>query len=1024
MANYDYTSAGITGTSTTAKIFTNSGIRKAVKNKICLNPATGHVYICDTAGAPSVAKWKYVRTDIANLPNAEVSGLGQPVRTTSGSNTHIMKATWKVPSTLTNNKNGRRATGLQVSWSLGIKGTDPQSVKETSNESLTESKINLNNLKIGKTTYTRNSFYPNTTKLLHYVTVKVQATNSKGETKGVEATRKFTLPNKPSIGGFSFNSGTVSTTITSDAGNGYAERYDTEYTTSIYSSITKKTTSTTSTSTSTSIPVSYDYGAYQSLGDDQYIQITVSAINRGYKGKTDPVTKSAYISQPNAPTFAGKTPIETKADRAIVYIKTNASTQHPVTGVRLQYLANTTYSRVEDIPQSLEPDDYDVEDNANCTALVIDKPTIAPDAGKYSWVRIKTWSWDESVANLCKTSEWKRVTGYETKEETASDDKIVIASVVAGANGTSVKATLGFNNDGNTGTELSWSNEEDAWTSTEEPNVYEFTWFSNTPVTVGGTTYPRSAVITIKGLEPFTKYWIKARRYLDGNGTSYSQYASTTCNVSSDSKQVAESVTAMCRGIVPKGESLQVYWAFSSNNIQKDWKIVSTSDKVIASGSGSVGAAQVSAEALEASAVNGTVSFRVYASSGSEDAESNILTTTIMEKPSLSLNVTPTLTAQPFGFTATVSTPCSLMVIVTSEGAVGQFPTGIKRQTEGDTIYSDIIEPEWTAGVNNYTTTVTLPNELDFWDLGRYTVSVTAIDLTSGLRSDESRVSFDVDWTHKAEEPFDYVTITPIDDIDDTGQHIKAAQIELVPPTSCYVLTTDTEVAEGKKYYDLVSEEFVPAEPIGSENPSEEGWYELNDDVYDIYRYTGDGAVLIGESFPLEYTGTDLYAPFGSLITNSYRIALRTPDGDVNYSDIDYDADGDYLKFNWGGLSVDLPYSVSISDSYEKSVELRQHMDGSVDGYWNNNIMRRGSLSTDAIKIIQQNDINLVRQLARYAGAVFVRTPEGSAYEANVQVTDLSNKNRAVLSVAIDATEIGTTKEFMLPIPFVMETEE
>ena len=92
-------------------------------------------------------------------------------------------------------------------------------------------------------------------------------------------------------------------------------------------------------------------------------------------------------------------------------------------------------------------------------------------------------------------------------------------------------------------------------------------------------------------------------------------------------------------------------------------------------------------------------------------------------------------------------------------------------------------------------------------------------------------------------------------------------------------------------------------------------------------------------------------------------------------------------------------------------------MDGSSAGYWNQNIERKGSLSTDIISIIQPDEVDKARQLGRYAGTVFVRTPSGSAYEADVQVTDLSVKNKAVYSVAFDAKEVGLTQEFMLPIP-------
>lgn len=123
------------------------------------------------------------------------------------------------------------------------------------------------------------------------------------------------------------------------------------------------------------------------------------------------------------------------------------------------------------------------------------------------------------------------------------------------------------------------------------------------------------------------------------------------------------------------------------------------------------------------------------------------------------------------------------------------------------------------------------------------------------------------------------------------------------------------------------------------------------------------------------------------------------------------------MRFDWSGGSLELPYNISIGDSYTKDVEIRAHMDGSNDAYWNENITRTGSLSSDLIRLSQQEDIDLARALARYAGAVFVRTPDGSAYEADVQVSDMSTEG-ILTAIAIDATEIGLTQEFSLPIPY------
>lgn len=54
-----YTGTGITGNSTTAAVFSSSGVSSAKVNDMYLNTSTGYTYKCTTAGAASAAKWVY-----------------------------------------------------------------------------------------------------------------------------------------------------------------------------------------------------------------------------------------------------------------------------------------------------------------------------------------------------------------------------------------------------------------------------------------------------------------------------------------------------------------------------------------------------------------------------------------------------------------------------------------------------------------------------------------------------------------------------------------------------------------------------------------------------------------------------------------------------------------------------------------------------------------------------------------------------------------------------------------------------
>lgn len=1081
--SYDYKGTKITGTSTTGKVFSKSGIKKAKKGDKYLNTKTGHVYTCSDAGSTGkadVAKWKYVRTDIVDTPSVSVSNLGAPVRQTGS---RIMKATWKTPSAMIDPKKGDRATGLNISWFLGIKGKDPKRVKHTGNEKLTQSSINLNNLKIGKKTYTRESFYPFDKKpKLHYVTVKVRSTNSKGKGASTKSTREFKTPKAPTISNFEFNDvGELSCTITTDAGTGYAERYDTRYKMTVYYSNTKKTdTIYDKNTTKTSKPLVFDDRNYASREYGDYAKVKVKAWARGFKGNSEVVEKTFYISYP-AKAQINNLDISSKnsSGKCVVYITTNHKEEHPVDRVKLEVLVNSPYAEASQIPADAGWEETDIIDDAQCNALAIPVADLMPEAGNYTWIRLKTYHANETV--LHRYSDYRRVKELETPAATALDDEIKIVSATAGEDGQSAIVNLVWDDGAiaSTGTELSWDTKENAWKSTKDPSTYEFTWTDGSQ-TVDGTTWPNSATIVIKDLEEGEKYYVKARRYNEGDTTTYSEYSNFKTVVTSEQP---ESVTAVVDRYVAKGSDLNVYWTFAGNGLQKKWQILDSNGTTVEKGQGSLGSAQISSTRLNSLAVNGSITFTVQVSTGSEFVVSEEYTVTIIDKPTLAVTAPATMTSQSgYSIGAVASVPSDLVVVITSQGSAGRFPVGLLRQTAGDTIYSDVYTPEWTANYvlttdteyldktyyersgNTYTvvvpeseggvvdpttnpssegwyeegtgvaTTIALPPQLDFWDLGRYELSVVAIDRQTELHSEPSVSDFSVAWSHQAPS---------------------------IEPTLTYTLSDDTSIDDNKNYYsyDSTTQTYSVVEPEGTEDPTEEGWYEVSTteyvtitpidttddngyhhmaaqinltpppnyaetDVYDIYRLTGDGAKLIGEGFPLTYTATDEYAPFSEDGTQHYRIAVRTADGDISFSDIEYVLQGEGIRVDWEGGFIEYPYSVSISDAYKKDVEIRKHLDGGINGYWNEGVQRTGSLNTEAIKIIQQEDIDLTRQLARYTGPVFIRTREGTAFEADLQITDLSTKNIAVMSIAMDASEIDLTDEYMLPIPFMLEDSE
>lgn len=997
MANYTFKGTAVTGTS--ERYFRTPG---AKVNDTYLNTQTGHTYVCREVSEDNKnnCKWAYHHTIVIAKPDMGVKKLSKPARSA-----YKMTSKWEIPEWLKNSQNGSRATEQNITWTVKAqvnKKDKKLSVTKDIGVGSKQSSINLDSFKVGKKTYTRDSFYPVGDLQLKSVSFTVQPTNSKGEGPKETSSRKFLQPKKPTITGPTFDpeTGRLTFGIKTDAGTGYRERYDTWYKMTVVDTLADTTkTVFNESSRSTDFTIYYDARDYREMDHDDYIKVTVETWARGFWGNSKHTKKTYYISFPAQASIL-KTDItsEDTTGRCIVKINTNKQTkahpEHPVDRVKLEYLPNVTYASEGEIPGEEGPNwkSTGIIDNADCTALSVSVTELIPEKGKYTWLRVKSWHVDEN--SLYRYSAYVNVLHKEAP--TAEDEEIAIISAVPGNDGKSIVVTLGWNANGQddaTGTEISWSDELDTWESTKDPESYMFTWYRAEDVTgPDGTVYHSSATITIKGLQEGERYYIKARRYLDGDVTTYSKYSDYAVCATNE---IPESVVMTVQKFVAIGSSLPVYWTFSGNGIQTSWQVTAfvegaDTPAVLASGEGSTGFAQIPAETFETHAVDGLITIRAEASTGSDFKSSEWATVQMVSAPEVTIDIASTLTAQPLEFDVTASAPCSLLIIVSSEGAESQFPVGMLRQTEGDTIYSDLIEaPEWGEVIGGYETTIRLPEGLDFWDNGNYELTVSAIDNETGLRTDLDPIRFAVDWTNKAVDPFEAVTVTPIDTIDeDTGAHIKAVEIALTPP----------------------------------DNSGQ-------DDVYDIYRLSGDGAQLIGRGFPLgqaadPYITTDMYAPFGDDMTLYYRIAIRTPDGDVEYADFEYNADGNYIRLDWDSYSLELPYDITIADSYEKSVDIRQHMDGSTDGYWNQNIQRKGTLATDVIRLEQANEIALARQLGRYPGVVFVRTPDGSAYEADVQVTDLSAESKHLASIALDATEVGLTQEFMLPIPFDLEEEE
>lgn len=1075
---YDWAGKLVTGTSETAKKFAKSGLPSVAKNDTYLNTEKGHVYICTEAGDADHAKWKYKKTVIVGKPTVGVDSMALK----RGEGNRVMTASWKLPAAFSKETRGRRAEAITVKWMLDTsttRGTSEIIDKESRKATVTSDIENLADIYLGDGSsgkhYTRADFYPHSGKpKLNAVSVTVAPTNSKGApaANAVEKDGKtpvcntrtfnFAVPKKPTFSGWSFNTetGVVSGTITVDAGDGQNERLWTSW------KVTVTDTSRSSgqtfvpsgmsndADTRTSIPVSYNASNYQSLTPTQYIKVSVEATAKGYAGDSKKMSGGNcvyYLSFPKSVSIKSvKSSSPDSSGKLVVGIDVSKPTEFPVDRVKLQVLADVEYAKESEIPGSASWDDAGAVDDGNCTALVCGVADVMPSQGKHSWVRVKAWHASESA--LFSYSRAVEVKDLFEAAPSAADNKCTIADADSVGDGCAdVLVAWDEKNtsadDDTTSMELAWSDDPEAWRSTESPKSHEFDWKDSHTDSRASSTWNKTANVRVAGLSDGTTYYFRARCIGEHDGVVTK---GDWCNprVLKVASTPASAVIA-AGAVSPTGVGVLVSWALSSTATQERWQVVAmtyvhaplyvrTKDTQVVSGktyytlSGGtytavsqpsagnlatyyeaasvvqgtdyytlsngvyspvgnpstaslanyyVQASVVVAEAegqdagctvpwdrVSENLVGGVLTVRVDCFAGGEAVSSDYTAVTIANPPTLELSV-DTLETQPLEFAISADMPVTDVAYTV-------------RDQDGNAVATGMASPVLTESNGTWTGTVGLDGNRDFLDGLEYSIMATAMS-AAGLTSEPAEASFAVDWDHKAPAPPDGIEIDPEVIERDNAEPLRRCTVTLTAPSGA-----------------------------------------AGTDVYDVFRITHDGLDRISpdKGLSLDYEFVDDHAPFGDAADYGYRIQCRTADGDTAWLDYGYYLEGGSLRFDFGAQSVELPYNIGISDKYAKDAETRMHLDGTSEAYFNPGVTRKAALSTDVIRIDDAEKATAVRALARYPGTAFVRTPDGSAYEAHVDVSAMDVKPD-VLAVSIDAVQVATGAAYKLPVPLEANPE-
>lgn len=1106
------------------------------------------------------------KVSVSKKPNMKVKNLKPLTRNSSGS--YVFKSTWAVDSSAKNESNDARLEGFDIQILLDLYDVN-EGAKAKKKKTLTyerrswwadrkEWEFDLGSFKLKTTstyTYRRSvDFYPgsNAHNLgIRWMTIRVRCINSKGVGEWVSASRAITKPRKPSITKLEQveATGVINCTVSHNKGQDYAENYNTRVLMNVYDSHARSDLA--DSHKDWTIPNTESSGSnntinvYARMSDtyNDYRQVKVETWTRGLWGPSDHVVQYLQVGWPKQPKIKSvdvakntKLKNDTYADtdgKVTVNIdtfthpyeekKAGIINHHPATGVRLEKLVDVEWRKSTEIPGTAEWEECGAVDDGLCESLSSTVAELRSSPGNYTWIRVKSWNTSETM--FFRYSEPRLMSELYVPPETSTTDRATIYSAVAGDNGESVVLGFQWLTDESTGTEVSWSDDPNAWQSTDEPDTFLVTRTDGTR-TSGGRTY-NYAVLYVAGLTEGTTYYFRVRRYKNTDDDPiygpYCQQREVTPYKS------PEAVTLVAPAFVRRGGVASFSWSYEEEVKQRRWELITgavdeTTEqvrvigtdtyvdrtrytihneravKVIASGSDELTGYTVSWDNISGKLVdNDHIFVAVRVDTGGGYVLSDAMRVEIADVPVITSVSASTVTAQPLEIEVTCDTQAYLSVIVSSLGATGEYAGGDMMQADGDTIWSVALMPEWAESNGSYAATITAADGLPLIDGCDYLVTCRASNPSTGLTSDEATCTFEVDYAHKATPPAESITVEPYDTTDAaSGYRTRGARIHLAPPDynyaewfshdltdSEYWSTTDqstygtagtdgwlavalesgtatfstsdegsgtylvewlnaegsyamsldgtaidTTDATGSALVDgaagaalVITGSFAGSVRVSLYAEGYDGVYAppttteaAATDVYDVFRVTPDGPYLVAEGVALDAVVDDPWAPYGE--THYYRVRTRTVDGCEEYADYPYELWGKDLRIDWGGRYIELPYDLSVSDQYEKDFEARRHLDGSVDGYWNQGAVKRGNLKTNIIKARDAERAAALRALGRHAGPCYVRLPDGCAYQADVQLSGIDRESDSfAMAVSISATEVALTADYMAIVP-------
>lgn len=555
--------------------------------------------------------------------------------------------------------------------------------------------------------------------------------------------------------------------------------------------------------------------------------------------------------------------------------------------------------------------------------------------------------------------------------------------VTAAENGTEAIVTWNWSwSAGTIGMEISWSQNQYAWESTDQPQTYTVTDI-------------HAARWRIAGLDAGTWYFRLRQTRENGDATSYGPYSDiVTFALGETAEDVGNTpLLTLAESVVPKTGEISASWVFemSDTNIQTYAEIceATVEDGVTTYGeilkhvttdqhttltipdSWEVDSTHFLCVRLRLS-VKGMTEWSAPASviiakpTTCTIASTSLVTRTVV-KDDLERECSA-LTEMPFTITiedVADSENLTVSIVRVSDYRMKRPDESEYDGYEGETIYSHTQTGSGTIIIQ----TEDLVGHLD--DGAIYKIVAQASDKLG--QSTTSELNFDVIWDHQALVP------------DGTAQILDEYGVAKLTPTA----------------------------PEGA----------LDTDVCDIYRLSVDKPVLVYQNATFGESYIDPYPTIGEY--GGYRFVFKTANGDyitednvIAWHDVNTDFKSIDHLIDFGGNQARLRYNVDLSSSWAKDFKETQYLGGSVQGDWNPGVSRTGSVNAVSVIATDQETITAMRRLAVYSGVCHVRTRDGSSYDADVEVSESRGHEPSDLTTNFSMTVTRIDGETNAGIPY------